>query len=93
MCSLNIGATGRSIMLKMGVYTVSQPVGVWKFVAPRSAAQAPWRIFSISATDPGGRSLPSVTPVSVAPGSVSREAPSAVNRPTSPPARIRPTVP
>ena len=33
----SIGATGRSIMLKIGVYTVSQPEGVWKFVAPRSA--------------------------------------------------------
>ena len=31
-----MGATGRSIMLKIGVYTVSQPAGVWKFVAPRS---------------------------------------------------------
>ena len=41
---------------------------------------------AMSATDPGGRSLLSVTVDSVAPGSVSRDAPSAVNRPTSPPA-------
>jgi hypothetical protein len=32
----SIGACGRSIMLKTDVYTVSQPCGVWKFVAPRS---------------------------------------------------------
>src|SRR5690349_21595602 len=41
---------------------------------------------AMSATDPGGRSLPSLTVDSVAPGSVSREAPSAVSRPTRPPA-------
>jgi hypothetical protein len=41
---------------------------------------------AMSATEPGGRSLPSATGESVAPGSVSREAPSAVSRPTRPPA-------
>src|SRR5512133_2471227 len=48
---------------------------------------------AMSATDPGGRSLLSVTVDSLAPGSVSREAPSAVNRPTSPPAAPPPPPP
>src|SRR5437660_8030017 len=32
---MSIGATGRSIILKIGVYTLSQPGGVLKLVAPR----------------------------------------------------------